>query len=288
MREKNRVKIYVSVDIEGVSGVVHADMMMPSQPEYGRGRRLMTQDANAAIDGLVEAGAEYILVADGHGPMRNLLIEELHERAHLMTGTGDARDACQLEGANSESFDAAVFIGYHAMARTQGAIHPHTIAGAVVSEIRINGVPHGETGINAAVLASLGIPTVMVTGDQATVREAREFLGENIETVQVKEARGHNAAICRPLKECYADITAAAKRAVANIDAVQPYAPEGPWTLEMDFNTMAQCNRASRTVNVERTGPLSIVVHGEDPWSQYQALWAAIRAALYEPAEWLR
>jgi D-amino peptidase len=282
------MKIYVSVDIEGVSGVVHADMMMPTETEYTRGRRLMTQDANAAVAGLVEAGADYILVSDGHGPMRNLLIEELHERAHLMTGTGDAREACQLEGADGESFDAAIFVGYHAMARTRGAIHPHTIAGAVVSEIRINGVPHGETGINAAVLASLGIPTVMVTGDQATVREAREFLGEGIQTVQVKEARGHNAAICRPLAESRAEITEAAKRAVQNLSDVSLYTPEGPWTLEVDFNTMAQCNRASRTANIERTGPLTAVVHGETPWEQYQALWSALRSALYEPAPWLR
>ncbi len=193
------VRIYVSVDIEGISGVVHADMMMPGQTEYGRGRMLMTKDANAAIEGLVQAGADDILVADGHGPMRNLLIEELHEAAALMTGTGDAREACQLEGADSGSFDAAVFVGYHAMARTMNAIHPHTIAGAVVSEIRINGRPHGETGINAAVLGSMGIPTIMVTGDQALVKEARDFLGDGVETVQVKEARGHNAAICRPL-----------------------------------------------------------------------------------------
>jgi D-amino peptidase len=282
------MKIYVSVDIEGVSGVVHADMMMPSQPEYGRGRRLMTQDANAAIAGLADAGADYILVADGHGPMRNILVEELDGHAHLMTGTGDAREACQLEGADTESFDAAVLVGYHAMAKTMRAIHPHTIAGAVVSEIRINGRPHGETGLNAAVLASLGIPTIMVTGDGTTMREAREFLGDNIETVQVKEARGHNAAICRPLAACHADIREAAKRALEKLGAVEPYAPEGPWALEIDFNTMAQCNRASRTANIERTGPLSARVHGDTPWEQYQALWAAIRSGLYEPAVWLQ
>jgi len=282
------VKIYVSVDIEGVSGVVHADMMMPSQLEYGRGRRLMTKDANAAIAGIADAGADYILVADGHGPMRNILVEELDQRAHLMTGTGDARDACQLEGADTESFDAAVFVGYHAMAKSTKAIHPHTIAGAVVSEIRINGRPHGETGLNAAVLASLGIPTVMVTGDATTMGEARDFLGDNIETVQVKEARGHNAAICRPLEACYADISAAAKRAVGDLGAVKLYVPEDPWTLEIDFNNMAQCNRASRTANVERTGPLSARIHGDTPWEQYQALWDAIRSGLYEPASWLQ
>jgi D-amino peptidase len=281
------VKIYMSVDIEGISGVVHGDMMMPSQREYDRGRRLMTRDANAAVEGLLNAGAEYVLASDGHGPMRNLLIEELHERAHLVTGTGDARDYCQLEGADSASFDAAVFVGYHAMAKTQQAIHPHTIAGLVVGELRINGVPHGETGLNAAVLASRGIPTIMVTGDTTTMQEAREFLGENIQTVEVKRACGHNAAICRPLVECYADITSAAAAALSSISEVPLYTPESPWNLEVDFNTMAQCNRASRTADVERLSSLTVQIHGETPWEQYRSLWAALRSALYEPAGWL-
>jgi D-amino peptidase len=281
------MKIYVSVDIEGISGVVHGDMMMPSEREYERGRRLMTRDANAAVRGLVEGGAGYILVSDGHGPMRNMLIEELHERAHLVTGTGDARDYCQLQGADSTTFDAAVLVGYHAMARTQQAIHPHTIAGAVVSELRVNGIPHGETGLNAAVLASLGIPTIMVTGDKTTMQEARDFLGDSIQTVEVKQACGHNAAICRPLSECYADITSTAATALGNISEIKPYEPESPWTLEVDFNTMAQCNRASRTANVERLSSLSVQIYGETPWQQYRSLWAALRSALYEPAGWL-
>ncbi len=282
------MNIYVSVDIEGVSGVVHGDMMMSSEPEYDRGRRLMTKDTNAAIVGLVDAGADYILVNDAHGPMRNLLIEELHEAAHLLTGSGDAKEAGQLEGADSRHFDAAVFVGYHAMAKTFQAIHPHTIAGIAVAELRLNGIPHGETGLNAAVLGSLGIPTVLVTGDQTTIQEAQLFLGDQIETVVVKEARGHNAAICRPLQACYEDITAAANRAAQRLRDVPAYAPGRPWRLEVDFNTMAQCNRASRTAHTERLGPLTVAVHGDNPWEQYQALWAALRSALYEPASWLR
>ena len=159
------MRAYVSVDIEGITGVVHRDMMMPGEREYDRGRRLMTGDANAAIEGLVQAGATTIVVSDGHGPMRNLLIEELHPAAQLVTGTADGREHCQLEMADAQPFDAAVFVGYHAMARSYKAIAPHTIAGAAVSELRLNGVPHGETGLNAAVLGALGIPVIMLTGD---------------------------------------------------------------------------------------------------------------------------
>lgn len=281
------MNIYVSVDIEGASGVVHGDMMMPGAAEYDRGRRLMTADANAAIQGLVDAGAEYILVNDGHGPMRNLLVEEIHERAHLLSGTGDAKEHCQVEAADSRSFDAAVFVGYHAMAKAQFAIHPHTIAGIAVRELRINEIPHGETGLNAAVLASLGIPTVMVTGDETTVKEAHHFLGDNIAGVAVKQARGRNAAICRPLKDCYRDIQQAAHDALGEIADVKLYQPDGPWNLEVDFNTMAQCSRASRTAGVEQVSSMTCRMHGDSPWDQYRTLWAALRSALYEPAGWL-
>lgn len=281
------MNVYVSVDIEGISGVVHADMMMPGEKEYDRGRRLMTADANAVIEGLVQAGANYILVNDSHGPMRNLLIEELNPAAHLITGTGDAKEACQLEGADEQSFDAAVFVGYHAMAKSRPAIHPHTIAGIAVAELRINGRPVGETGLNAAVLASLGIPTVMVSGDQTTVAEARDFLGENIKTVTVKQARGRNAAICRPPSATRPELTEAAAAALAATADVPLYTPAQPWRLELDLNTLVQSERASRTAGVERIGPQSFLIGGATPWEQYRTLWAALRSALYEPASWL-
>lgn len=281
------MNVYVSVDIEGISGVVHGDMMMPDAREYDRGRRLMTQDANAAIEGLVESGTEYILVNDGHGPMRNLLVEDLHPAAHLLSGTGDAKEHCQLEGADEGGFAAAIFIGYHAMANTPRAIHPHTIAGAVVSELRVNGAPHGEIGLNAAVLGSLGIPTVMLSGDATTVAEAGRFLGPEAELVAVKEARGGSAALCRPLPVARADITAAVERAMAKLGRIQPYRPAGPFEIEVDVHTMAQCARASRIAGVQQLGPRTIRMSDEIPWRQYRVLWGALRAALCEPGGWL-
>jgi D-amino peptidase len=282
------MNVYVSVDMEGITGITHGDMMTIGQPEYNRGRKLMTNDANAAIEGLVQAGAEYILVNDSHGPMRNMFFEDMHAAAHLITGSGDAKPHCQLEAADSRDFECAVFVGYHAMARTAKAIHPHTIAGAAISELRINGRPHGETGLNAAVLASLGIPTVMVTGDTTTIGEAIEFLGNEIQTVAVKESRGRNAAICRPPSATLPEITEAARQAVANRSTVSLYQPPRPQVIEVDFLNMQQADRAGRTAGVEQIGPLTIRVEGNHLWDQYQALWAGLRSALYEPAAWLQ
>lgn len=281
------MNVYVSVDMEGITGIVHGDMMMPGEREYDRGRRLMTGDANAAVEGLFKAGATYILVADGHGPMRNILFEELSPHAHLMTGSANARDYCQLQGADSRQFDAAVFVGYHAMAKTYDAIHPHTIAGVAIHELRINGRPHGETGLNAAILGSLGIPVIMVTGDQTTTREAVAFLGEQIATVAVKQASGRNAAICRPASTTRPEITAAAERALQNLANMHPYVPAATLVIEIDFLTMQQAERAGRTQGIERTGPVTITVLGSNPWEQYRNLWAGLRSALYEPASWL-
>jgi D-amino peptidase len=281
------MNVYVSVDIEGITGVVHGDMMSAQGREYDRGRRLMTNDANAAIEGLARAGADYILVCDGHGPMRNLFFEDMHPAAHLLTGSGDAKDHCQLEGADSRAFEAAVLIGYHAMAKSYNAIHPHTIAGAAVAELRVNGVPHGETGLNAAVLGSLGIPVIMVTGDMTTMDEARLQLGELIETVAVKEAVGRNAAICRPPTATLPEITAAAERALLKRESIAPYDPGTPISLEVDFLTMLQCDRAARIAGVERLSPVTISIPGTHAWDQYQTLWSALRAALYEPASFL-
>ncbi|CAN5803947.1 M55 family metallopeptidase [soil metagenome] len=282
------MNVLVSVDIEGITGVVHADMMSPEQREYDRGRKLMTNDANAAVDGAVQAGAGYVLVIDGHGPMRNLIFEDMHPAAHLMTGSANARDHCQLEGADSREFDAAVFVGYHAMAKTYNAIHPHTIAGAAVHELRINGEPHGETGLNAAVLGSMGIPVVLVTGDTTTCGEARRFLGDQIETVAVKESVGRNSAICRPPSATLPEITAAANTGLDKRADIPPYLQGESLQIEVDFLTMMQCDRAAQVAGLERVSPVTIRIDGDNAWDQYRVLWSALRAALHEPASFLR
>ncbi len=235
----------------------------------------------------MHAGATYILVNDSHGPMGNLLVEEIHPTALLISGTGDAKDACYLDGADEQTFDAAALVGYHAMAKATPAIHPHTIAGVAVAELRITGRPHGETGFYATVLASLGIPTVMVTGDQTTVAEARAFLGDPIETVTVTEARGRNAAICRPPAVTRPELTAAAARALKGHEAIARYVPATPWRTESDLNTLPQTERASRTAGVERLAAQTLLIGGATPWDQYGTLWSALRSALYEPASWL-
>lgn len=133
-------------------------------------------------------------------------------------------------------------------------------------------------------LASLGIPTVLVSGDQTTTAEARDFLGESVTTVTVDQAPGRTAAIRRPPSDTKPELTAAAATALAARADVPRHLPDQPWRLELDLNTLTQAERASRTVGVEPLASQRFLILGASPWERYRPLWAALRAARYEPA----
>lgn len=202
------MRVYMSVDMEGVAGVVHEDQTDPVDPrhagEYNRFRRLMTGEANAAIEGAVTAGARTVVVNDSHWLMRNLLAEELLPAAELLSGGPKLRS--MVEGIE-EGFDAALFIGYHARAGTRNAVIDHTYASRV-HEAKLNGRPVGELALNAALAGTYGVPVALVSGDQALAAEAHDLLGGSVETVIVKHAVGRFAArsvhpteACRRIRE---------------------------------------------------------------------------------------
>ena len=204
------MRVYVSVDMEGIAGVVHEDQTNPVEPrcgpEYARFQRLMTAEANAAIRGAFAGGATRVVVNDSHWNMRNLLAEELDERAELISG--DPKPLSMMEGI-ADGFDAAFFVGYHAMAGTATAVLDHTYTD-LVAQARLNGRPIGELGINALLAGSFGVPVVLVTGDQATCAEGREWLGTGVGVVPVKTAIGRGAArsvapaeACRRIEAAY-------------------------------------------------------------------------------------
>jgi D-aminopeptidase len=174
------MRVYISVDMEGVAGVVHQDQTDPVDPrhagEYNRFRRLMPGEANAAIEGALAAGASAVLVNDSHWLMRNLLAEELHPAAELLSGGPKLRS--MVEGVEL-GFDAALFVGYHARAGAPHAIIDHTYTSRV-HEARLNGRPVGELAINAALAGTYGVPVAMVSGDLALAAEASELLGPGV------------------------------------------------------------------------------------------------------------
>jgi D-amino peptidase len=246
------MQVYISVDMEGVAGVVHEDQTDPIDPrhagEYNRFRRLMTSEANAAVEGAFAAGATRVLVNDSHWRMRNLLAEELHPGAELLSG--GPKLGSMVEGVD-QGFDAAMFVGYHAMAGTAHAVIDHTYSGTVHA-VRLNGRPAGELAINAGLAGHHGVPVVLVSGDQALGAEARELLGESVETVVVKHAVGRFAARSVSPAESRRLIREGAAAALARKH--EPLVLERPVRIEVEFALAQMADMAELVPGSVRTG----------------------------------
>ncbi len=266
------MKVYISADMEGTSGITHSDQTDPSQPEYQHGRRLMLAEVNAAVEGALAGGAQEILVNDSHWNMRNLFIEELHPAATLLSG--NPKPYLMMAGIDS-SFDMVLFTGYHARAGSGFANLDHTYTGpAVVQEVALNGIPVGEYGINAALAGYFGVPVVLLTGDQTACAQTKELLGEDLETVAVKEALGRVAAKNIHPTRAREMIRAAAERAVKKKRA--PFTFKPPVTLRLSLARSTQAEQCMLMPDVKRVAPRVVEFTHED----YAVLFNAFQALL--------
>jgi len=204
------MKVLIACDMEGISGVVNWNQVNPTHAEYQRFRQVMTGDVNAAIEGIANAGANEILVTDGHWFSTNILIESLDSRAQL--NCGSPSHFSMVQGVDS-GVDAALFIGYHARVGTLHAILDHTWSSERVFNLWLNDRLCGEFGLNAAMCGAFDVPVLMVSGDQSVCAEARDWL-PGILTAQVKTAAGRMAATCLPLDQSRALISTTAASAM--------------------------------------------------------------------------
>jgi D-amino peptidase len=267
------MRVYISVDMEGVAGVVHEDQTDPTDPrhaaEYNRFRRLMTAEANAAVEGALAAGATAVLVNDSHWLMRNLIAEELHPAAELLSGGPKLRS--MVEGVEL-GFDAALFVGYHARAGAPHAIIDHTYTSRV-HEARLNGRPVGELAINAAMAGTYGVPVAMVSGDQSLAAEARELLGAAVESVVVKHAVGRFAARSLAPTEACRRIRQGATAALG-----RPHTPlvlTAPVRLEVEFALTQMADMAELVPGSVRTGGRTLEYVHDDYGEVFRA-WRAL------------
>lgn len=241
------MRVYISADMEGVSGVVHGDQTEPGAREYDRACALMNGEVNAAIEGALEGGAAYVLVNDSHWNMRNLRLEDLHPAAELLSGS--PKPFSMMQGLDS-SFDAAFFVGYHAMAGTTAATIDHTYSDSIYA-VTLNGRAVGEIGLNALFAGYHGVPVALLTGDQQAGAEAAALI-EGITTVQVKEAYSRTAARCLPVPEARRRIREGARQALAQ--RPRPLRPDTPMTLQVEFMKSSMADMAMLTPGAERTG----------------------------------
>jgi D-amino peptidase len=222
--------VLVSVDMEGIAGVVHADDITPGHAEYERNRRLLTAEANAAVRGVHAYDADaQVLVTEAHAQYRNLLPEDLDRRAELLRGT--PKPDGMMAGLDA-GVDAVLFIGYHGKAGTGRSVMSHTISGGVIADVRCDGRSLGELGLNAALAAHHGVPPALVTGDDSVAAEAAE-VAPGMPAVVVKWAQGARAARSLHPGEACDRIERAVPRALANRDAVRAPRFDGPVLLEV-------------------------------------------------------
>jgi D-amino peptidase len=242
-------RVYISVDLEGISGINGDDQTSAGQPEYGRARKLMAEDANAAIRGAFDGGATEVVVNDSHGGQRNLLPEDLDPRARLISHS--FKRYGMMEGLD-ESFDAIIFVGYHAKADSVRGLFAHTGSG-VIRDLQINGRSVGEGGMNAALAMWYGVPVVAVSGDDVAVAQVKENV-PGVKTVAVKRAINMRAAELKPLQQARRELQDASRDGVAGAKKTAPQRA-GPYRVTIQYRNFTFTEVAGAFKEIEVVAP---------------------------------
>ncbi len=253
------LKVFISVDMEGVTGVVNSDDASRSGKDYDYFRQTMTREANAAIEGALAAGATEIIVRDSHGSALNLLPEMLHRRSKLIRDWSGG-PISMMEGID-DTYDAAVFVGYHAKAGTPDGVLDHTSSGDV-ADVSVNGISLPETGYNALIAGHYDVPIVFVAGDKAVCDQARQLLG-NVETVAVKEGIGAAAVNLHPAV-AREKIQAGVERSLRNLDQYKPYKLSPPYTMVLKLKTEQAVHDGTFYPGAKRTGDWELTYVARD------------------------
>ncbi|MFC4588292.1 M55 family metallopeptidase [Sphaerisporangium corydalis] len=245
------MRVYASVDMEGVTGLTDPSEMHAGGRGYERGCELMTADANAVVAGAFEGGATAVVVNDAHGSTKNLRVDLLDARASLIRGPGKPMRMAQGLDAG---FQAACFAGYHARAGVQHGVLNHTWMGKEIHNVYLNGEVCGETRLVAGFAGFLGVPVALVTGDEAVCEEARELLGD-VETVAVKKGIDRFAAELLPPSVAQALIREATARALNRLSDFRPYEVAPPFTLGVEWNSTAIAAGCALIPGTRQAGP---------------------------------
>lgn len=254
------VKVLVSVDMEGITGVVTSEQLGPAGFEYGRFREFMTAEALAAVNAARSAGATEIVVTDAHGNGQNLLIERFPADVRIVRSW--PRPLMMVEGVDS-SFAAVIFIGYHSATTNPRGVRAHTISSANYAAIEINGTPMSEAAINAAIAGHFGVPVIMISGDDAAVGEAQGLIGP-IEGAVVKRAISFHSAMTMTPEAGQALIAEKVRAAMAKRGSLRPYVVRGPVRLDVTFKSYTPAEMLTYLPGVTRVNAHTIRFTGRD------------------------
>lgn len=281
-----KLAIYISVDLEGISGIVHKDQTMPGGKDYEIARQWMTDEVNAAIRGARAGGATFFLVNDSHLDMRNLVVDKIDNQDDVKIVSGSPKPLGQMQGLDN-TFSGVFLLGYHAMVGTKGAIVDHSYySSGTVQNIRLNGVTVGESVISAAVAGYYGIPVLLVSGDNYVCHEAEEAILD-VRTVCVKEGIARGAGIILTPKQARKLIEIEAKKSVENLiehKSVRPLKLNLPITLEIDMAYTSMVDIIEMMPGIKRVSGRTISFTSQDYLEVYKAMIAIITLAMQSSA----
>ena len=270
------MRVHIISDMEGVAGIVKWEQTTGGEKMYDEGRKLYTEEINAAVRGAKAAGADEIVVMDCHGAggawsFNSLIPEDLDPACEYVV-----QDMwTEYTGFLEEGCDAALFVGMHAMAGTPDGVMNHTVSGQQWQNLWFNGAVVGETGINAALCGTWSCPVLLVSGDRAVCTEARELLGPGLTTVEVKVGLGRfSARQVAPLRAREL-IEEASRRALGDLGAVVPYDPGSPCEIVVEFTRTDACDEVARKAGVERLDGRKIASRADDWWTAWRRFFLA-------------
>ena len=250
------LKIYISVDMEGIAGVVSGEQLGPTGFEYGRARQWMTDETLAAIQGARDAGATEFVISDSHGNGQNLLIDQLPNDVTIIRSW--PRPLMMMEGIDS-TFAAAVFIGYHSSTSNMRGVRAHTMSSATLTGVALNGTQMPEGGVNAAIAGHFGVPVVAISGDDAAVAEVSGIVGGGpMEGAVVKRAISFHSAATMTPKAAQELIRVKVKTGVEKRAAIKPFTLRGSVTLDLSFKNYRTAEMLAYLSIVTRTDAHSI------------------------------
>lgn len=255
-----KLKIYVSVDMEGVVGAVTPDQLGPNGFEYQRFREFMTKETLAVVNGAKEMGATEFLVSDSHGNGENLLIEQFPKDVRIVRSW--VRPLGMMAGIDS-TFDAVIFIGYHASTSNPRGVLAHTFSSAHFTRVMLNGKEISEGAFNAAIAGHFGVPVVMISGDDAAVAEVRSQVG-NIEGAETKKTLGFNSAITLTPEASYELIGQKVKVALGRLNDFKPYVVKTPVIFEVSFKNYRPVEMLTYLRMIQRVDSHTIRFVGKD------------------------
>ena len=255
------LKIYISVDLEGIAGAVTGEQLGTGGFEYQRFREFATAEAVAAVEAAFEAGASEVLVSDSHGNGQNLLIEKFPENVKIIRSW--PRKLGMMQGVEEDGFDGAIYIGYHSSTDYMTGVRAHTKSSASITSLKLNGKVAGESYFNAAIAGEFGTPIIMISGDDAAVEEAQEAIGDLEGAIVKWDYSFHSAKTLTPAaaKKLIAEKT---KAAIARIEDFKPLKLEGPITMDISFKNYRVSEMLAFLPQFERIDSHTIRYVGKD------------------------